>query len=403
MTEQEILQEKLVEKLNSKIEETASKVKEGMVSFEQYHKDIEEIKTGLANAKQDETIKGLQESVEKIAKDFQSFKESRMNKPTIAEDFKSAIKMFEENLKNNKPYERIQVKTVGDMLTSTHVAGTGAQPRILTELAEIRFPIAKAFQQCNVFTMSEGQIVDVSQTGAEGAAAATAEGSAKNQVDFNIYGTVYNTTAVNAYVNVSRQMLKNFGYLENKLNNYLLRQVINKMSSYVYEGSGTPPVWKGINQFAASWAAGSYANAYAIPTLIHTIIIGIGQVRTALYEPNYVNINPADYASIYLAIIEKQINLPQVVVTGQELSISGVRVVPNSHITSDKIQIGDFSMSNIALQGPYEMFVDPYTGLTSNKITILGEQHGIHFVEAAHTNAFVLADISTANAALLAS
>lgn len=184
-----------------------------------------------------------------------------------------------------------------------------------------------------------------------------------------------------------------------------MAKVIDKMSSYVYEGSGVAPIWKGINQsgFNQAWAAGSFANQFASPSLIHALIIGVAQVRASHFEPTVININPLDYAWIFTDIIEKQINLPQAIINGGGIQISGVPVVPNSHITSDKFQIGDYKLSNVALQGAYEMFVDPYSGLKNNKITILGEQMGIHFVQAADANAFVLGDISTAKAALTSS
>jgi hypothetical protein len=256
-----------------------------------------------------------------------------------------------------------------------------------------------------VFNVTEGIITDVSQTGEEGGAAATAEGGAKEQYDFNITGTQYATTYVNSYVTVTRNMLKNFGYLENFITQRLMKKVMDKVSSYVFEGSGSAPVWKGINQtgFHTDWAAGGYAATLAKPTLLQALIIGVGQCRTLYHEPNRILINPADRAHLLIDIIEKQINLPQLLISNGELFVDGVQVSATGHVTSDKFYIGDWSKSNVAIQSGFEMYVDPYTGLKNNKITILGEMLGIHFVQATDIGAFISGDISDAVTALTSS
>ena len=111
-------------------------------------------------------------------------------------------------------------------------------------------------------------------------------------------------------------------------------------------------------------------------------------------------INPADYVGLQLDIITKQINLPEALVTGGTMYVSGVPVYPTNHITSDKFQIGDFKYSNIAIQQPFELFVDPYSGLKTNYVTILGEMTGCHYIQASDHEAFVLGDISTCATAL---
>lgn len=399
------MENEVLKAIEDKFAEMKKSITDGSVSYAKYTEDMDSLKSELGKLDNAQAIADIKGTIEQLSKDFASLKESRTTGISFVDDFKQASEVLMKNIEQGKFHERVQIKTVGDMLISTNVTGNNTQPVMLTNMAEVRLAVPRAFEQCNVFQTTEGKIVDVSMSSEEGGAAATAEGSAKNQYDYNIAGVNYDTTAVNAYITVSRQMLKNFGYLQNQMQNRLMVKVLDKMSSYVYEGNGSAPIWKGINQtgFHQDWAAGSYANAYAAPTILHALIIGVGQVRTSHFEPTYININPADYAGLWLAIIEKQISLPQLVVSGNLMTLSGVPVVPNSHITSDAFQIGDYKLSNLALQGAYEMFIDPYSGLKNNKITILGEQMGIHFVQAADANAFVQGDISTAITALTAS
>ena len=198
-------------------------------------------------------------------------------------------------------------------------------------------------------------------------------------------------------------MLLNFGYLENFIKNRLYKKVYDKASSYAFEGTGNgaQAIWKGVNQYADAWAAGSWAATLTNPgTLWPALLIGVAQVRSKNFEPNAILINPADYVGLQLDIITKQINLPEALVTGGTMYVSGVPVYPTNHITSDKFQIGDFKYSNIAIQQPFELFVDPYSGLKTNYVTILGEMTGCHYIQASDHEAFVLGDISTCATAL---
>ena len=395
----------LLDKIEQKMTALADKAKAGMISEGAFKTGIEELTGKINSIDNTNTVNELKSALDSLNKDFQTLKESRVEKKTMVEDVQEAIKLLVNNIENGKAHERVAIKTVGDMLTSTNVAGTGAQPQRLTTLGEIRLPVPLAFQLCNVFNVTEGIITDVSQTGEEGGAAATAEGDPKTQYDFNITGAQYATTYVNSYVTVTRNMLKNFGYLENFITQRLMKKVMDKVSSYVFEGSGSAPVWKGINQtgFHTDWAAGGYATSLAKPTLLQALIIGVGQCRTAYHEPNGILMNPADRAHLLIDIIEKQINLPQLLINNGELFVDGVQVYATGHVTSDKFYIGDWSKSNVAIQSGFEMYVDPYTGLKNNKITLLGEILGIHYVQATDIGAFISGDISDAIAALTSS
>jgi hypothetical protein len=395
-------QDMLLERIEDKIKATAKEVKNGMIGHEEFDNHLKEINTKLSNVTDKAMFDELKGSVEQIAKDFTSLKESQKGNITFTDDLKEAIIKLQENFKNGVR-ERVQVKTVGDMIQSASVGGTGAKPTMLTPMAEVKLPVPLAFQICNVFSTSEGVITDVSQTNEEGGAAGTDEGSAKNQYDFVITGAQTITSAVNAYIKITRQMLLNFGYLENFIKNRLYKKVYDKASSYAFEGTGngSQAIWKGVNQYADAWAAGSWAATLTNPgTLWPALLIGVAQVRSKNFEPNAILINPADFVGLQLDIITKQINLPEALVSGGQMFVSGVPIYPTNHITSDKFQVGDYKYSNIAIQQPFELFVDPYSGLTTNYVTILGELTGCHYIQASDHEAFVLGDISTCATAL---
>lgn len=389
----------LIARIEEKMSAISEKSKAGMISEDRLKSEIEGLKNQIGTLDNSALVGELKSALENLNKEFTSLKETRVERKSFTNELGEAAEAISKAFVDMKP-TRVVLKTVGDMLTSTNVTGTGARPVELMPMAEIKLPVPIGLQLSNVFQTSTTQTIDVSQAAEEGGAAASSEGSAKTQYDFNINGTSYNHTFVQSYLTVSREMMQDIPYLQSFIQSRLMKKVMDKASSYILEGSGSAPIWKGVKEFATAWAAGSFANVYSAPNLYHVLIIGVAQCRNNNYEPNGITLNPLDYAGLQLAVIEKQMNLPEAIVSGGTLFVSGVPVYASSQVTSDAFYIGDWMYSNTAISSGFELFIDPYTGLKNNKVTILGEMRGIHFVQAADTGAFIKGDISDAIAAL---
>ena len=132
MTDQDILLGKIDEKINA----TAEKVKSGMIGHDEFNNSLKEINTKLANVAEKSHFDELKGAVEQMAKDFTSIKESQKGNITFTDDLREAVIKLQENFVAGKR-ERVQLKTVGDMIQSASVAGTGAKPTMLTPMAEV--------------------------------------------------------------------------------------------------------------------------------------------------------------------------------------------------------------------------------------------------------------------------
>jgi len=374
---------------------------------------IEDLKTKSAGkedlVKVTESITGIETGLKEVreaaVKQGAELAEMKVKSITLVGRFKeelsAGVKQLSEQIEKRELGERIKIKAVGDMSTSNNVTGTGAQPQLLTPISEIRIPGAVAFDGGhNVFQSTEGIITDVSQDSEEGGAARTTEGSAKEQYDFNVYGTQYVILPVNAYITVSRNMMKNLPYLENMIKTRLMKKVYEKASSQVLEGSGVSPIMKGIATFATAWSAGNWANKIVKPCLYDVLIIGIAQARAENFNPSRIYLNPSDAAGLRLAVIANQINAPEAIFSNGQMFVAGVPIVETAQITADTFQLGEYMLSNIALQGGFEIYVDPYTGLTTNKVTILGELFCTHFVAKTDAKAFIYGTVQASINAL---
>jgi hypothetical protein len=312
---------------------------------------------------------------------------------TVRDEIKAAAKQLSENYADSKfgPQHKVKLNTVGEMLLSTSITGTGVQP-VDIKVTDMRIALPLAFQLCNVFSTT-GDIIDASVGSEEGAVGGTAENTAKNQIDYVINGIKYSPIAYNGFVDVSRQMMKNLPYIENQIITKLNKKVFSKISTDVFNGSGSPDtsVLKGVREFATAWTTPvAYGSAYSVPTLYHVLLIGVAKSRTNLGQPDAIILTPNDAVGLKLAVIEKQINMPEAFMQNGQLFVSGVPIVEDPTYTAGEFLIGEFkNASNVALLDGYELYVDPYTGLKKNMVTILGEQMVTSYVAAADASYFI--------------
>jgi hypothetical protein len=92
--------------------------------------------------------------------------------------------------------------------------------------------------------------------------------------------------------------------------------------------------------------------------------------------------------------------MPEAIVSGNGMSVAGVPVIESAQITSDSFQIGEFNLSNVAIQSGFELFIDPYSGLKTNKVTLLGEMFLTHYVAKTDAYAFITGTVQASIGAL---
>lgn len=382
--------------------------------FNSYVKGLEtDLKTVKENGETStETIKGLEtklsdfqtklEEAERImkAQGVEIEKQKNIVSEVVDVDkmFREATEKLVKNINERTP-DKVQIK-VADMLTTTHVTGTGVQPYRLQSPTMPRLSPALMFNFCNVWNQPEGFVDDVAFT-ESGDAGETAEGQGKNQMDGSLNGVMYAMQNVNAYITISRKMLSNLPYIQNLIQTRLMQKVMLKASNLILNGTGNGTTGiKGAVSFAPSFSAGDFAGTITAPNLYHVLIVALSQAKTAEYMPNAIFLAPASVAKLRIDAFEKNIPMPELYLQNGELFVGGVRIVETTQVASGEFALGDFTLSNVAIQNGYQVFVDPYTGLKDNKITILGEMDLLHYISATDVNAFVKGDIDTAIAEL---
>lgn len=296
---------------------------------------------------------------------------------------------------------QITLKAAGTMALSTNT--TGQIPQAEREAGITRIVRRNPFilELVNVGTIMSNVWEWVEQKNADGGAAMTAEGSAKSQADFDLVVASANVKKVTAYIKVTKEMLDDVELMRSEIDQELTELINLKIDDQLLNGTGLTVNLTGITTNATAWSAGAFALAIPTPTKWDVLRTAINQVRTNLFEPNYIVLHPTDVTAMELSkdSTGQYIMPPFAALDGT--IVSGIRVVANTGVTIDKFLVGDFSKSGVRFKEGVTINVGyENDDFTKNLVTILAEARLVQRVKSNHYGAFVYGDFSDAVTAL---
>jgi HK97 family phage major capsid protein len=206
---------------------------------------------------------------------------------------------------DSKTNIRMTMKAVGNMTLSGST--TGQLPQAEREAGITRIVRRNPFilELVNVGTISSNLWEWVQQANAEGAPAMTAEGAAKAQIDFELVLASAAVRKVTAYIKVSKEMLDDIPLMESEINQELSERINLTIDAQLLSGDGTGQNLTGILANATAFAAGSFAtgqaNQVVTPINADVLRVAINQISIALFQANYIVMNPSDVTAMDLA------------------------------------------------------------------------------------------------------
>lgn len=332
------------------------------------------------------TVKAVDGSIEKVmaenAENFKTAKDSR-------HDFK-----FE-----------LDVKTVGDMTFANNLSGGNVpQAQRLDGINDIAERVAATYGRIPKLSTSANTIDWVYETLQEGAAAGTAEGAAKNQIDNNFVVTSVSLLKQTAYFKVSTEMLDDASFMAAWLRNKLITRLFLRIDSQVLVGGGTGTDLNGIYTQATAFAAGTFALAVDNANDVDSLVVAANQIRLANHNGSLtIMMHPSDVTAlklIKLSASDKRY-VDRLMQVGSTMRLDGMPIVETTAMTAGNFLIGDLSKALIAEKGGImvEVGLDG-NDFTNNMRTIIGEWRGEVIIENNDTTAFVKGTFATTNAAL---
>ena len=224
----------------------------------------------------------------------------------------------------------------GEVIAATRVPGFKFDPANTTHIRQM-VPIG---------TTNSDLIRYVKESAYTQGVAATAEGAALGQSDFNLTAETAPIETVGTYLRLSRQMLAD----TEQLTSYISARVPSKLMAVeddqLLGGSGVAPNLHGLRNTGAVWsnaASGFAAGVIGNPQQFDVLLTAINQLAKSNYTADYILVNPTDFHKILALKDSDNRYLKDQVYQGLQPNFMGVPVMVNTAMAAGEFIVGNFS------------------------------------------------------------
>jgi HK97 family phage major capsid protein len=382
----------------------------------------------MSDEKVGETVKSIKDTIDKFQIQMEEMKES-VDLAKEGSKSRSAFKSFGtivvEALKEagyfdkklgkgehrtlDIPAEKVSLahivnKNAANMGTG-NVSAVGSNS-IPYELAEFESGLARIatrspflMQIANVSPIGTMYAQWAEQANRDGAANETAQGSAKNQIDFDWVEKSAKVEKITAYIKVSKEALSDLPGLANEIDTELREMVLLKADTDLLSGDGTTPSLNGLLNQDTAWVGTGFTGTIANPTFSDVLRTAVNQVVLAYFRPTHIILHPTDVAKMDLEKDSQGRYQLAPFKSSNGMIVSGVPIIENPGQTVGQFTVGDFTKFRVRVREgiTIDMGLDS-TDFTLNLVTILGEIRLVAYVKANHQTAFVTGTFAAAQA-----
>jgi len=263
------------------------------------------------------------------------------------ETFKSALitelkaGALDQITKGGAKAARLELKAVGDMTMSANFTGVIAGETIVPQF---KFDASRPnhIRELIPIGSTDAQTIRfIKETGSEGGPAATAQGSAVPQLDFDLSATSVNVEKIGTYLRVTEEMMADTPQLASYLSARVPSKVLDQEDAEILNGDGSAPNLDGLFTDGTAFAAGGFALAIESANEYDVLTVAINQLNLANYQPNVIVLNPTDLHKIVLLKSTANEYLKNQIYQGLQPTINGVPVVLNNGVTAGKFLVMD--------------------------------------------------------------
>ena len=392
------------EELEAKVAKLKEEADENSASYKALTDEVREMKDGV--------IKTYGEAIHEQGQIMSKLRDGSLNANQVIEaegSIESMLSKHAEDFATAKTsrhdFSFTVNKAVGDMTFAANLSG-GNMPQAqrlegindIVERASQTYPRIPKLQ-------TAGNTIDwVYETAQEGAAAGTAEGASKNQIDNNFVVTAVSLLKQTAYFKVSTEMLDDVSFMAAWLRNKLIVRLFLRVDSQVLVGGGTGTDLNGIYTQATAFAAGTFANAVDNANDVDSLVVAMNQIRLANHMGALsIFMHPSDVTSlklVKLSATDKRY-VDRLMQVGSTMVLDGVPIIETTVLTAGTFCVGDLSKAIIAEKGGIMVDVGlDGNDFTKNMRTIIADWRGEVIIENNDLTAFVKGTFATTNAAL---
>ena len=212
------------------------------------------------------------------------------------------------------------------------------------------------------------------ETGYDDGAAATAQGSALTQSDFDITATSVNVEKIGTFMTLTDEMLQDTPQLTSYLSARVPEKVLSEEDDQILNGDGTGANLNGLftdgavfSDTAAGIGTVTSANEYDV------LVVALAQLAASNYQASAIMLNPADMHKIALLKSTQNEYLRQQLYSGLQPQIMGVNIVKNTAVTAGNFILGDFNQATqlwVRENLSIEFAREHASNFTSNLVTV---------------------------------
>jgi HK97 family phage major capsid protein len=185
----------------------------------------------------------------------------------------------------------------------------------------------------------------VKESAYDNGAAATAQGSSFGESDFDLTAYDANVQKIGTYFRISEEMLADTAQLTSYLAARAPEKLLNVEDTQLLYGNGTSPNISGIvTSGSTAFAAGAFADTIVAANQFDVLTVAINQLALSNYRPDYIMVNPTDFAKIVLLKSTTNEYLNEQYYAGLQPSFLGVPVVINTAVTAGTYLVGNFGL-----------------------------------------------------------
>jgi len=226
----------------------------------------------------------------------------------------------------------------GEVIAATRVPGFKFDPSNSVHIRQI-VPVG---------TTNSDLIRYVKESAYTQGAAATAEGSALGQTDFNLTASTAPVETIGTYLRLSRQMMED----TEQLSSYISARVPSKLMAVeddqLLGGNGNAPNLEGLRNSATVWSTGASgfgAADFATPQQFDVLITALNQVAKANYTSDGILLHPTDFHKILALKDSDNRYLKDQVYQGLQPTFMGVPVRISTAMAEGEFIVGNFSQA----------------------------------------------------------
>lgn len=310
-----------VEKMKAANEAAIADVKNEVASVKSTLVTMDEASKKNQAALDNLIAKGAEKKAETKAKSFGDAFSTAVN-----EAFESKQAEFKAFAKDRNAKLVLDIKAVGDMTLSSNLSGDGVATY---NSRQGLVPAQKInFRDLIPTTVSPtGLYVTYRETGSEGSISVQTEGSAKDQIDYDLTEVKVASDYIAGYARFSKQMMYQLPFLQNTLQRMLLRDFYKKENAQFFS-------------VASQAATGSTTTSATVDA--EQLIDWLANQMSANFEASYALVSHSQWATL-LKTKPTDYSVPGGVSidANGNIRIAGVPVIPASWVTDGKALIID--------------------------------------------------------------